>query len=262
MGRRDAFSPAPMHSKQKLLQCLREDARYRKNLARHFGTSEAGLVKYVDENVQLFTLKQDLKTDVYAVTRSGRQYRVSQRLPKGMLVFGLPDGYVMMKSNCGNPVIATLPPVPVSAPIAAAQLPPPAAIPVLPEAEVAGVREEIPPPPVVVSPPEVPPITGPLPVLPEGQELAALTPVMVGEPVVGQVDSLPGIRTAAGSRGGGFPWWLGGLGGLAFIGGGDDDDDNGGPPVIPPPIVPEPSSAVLIVTGGAVLFLCSSRKRK
>lgn len=260
MGRRDAFSPAPMQSKARLLQCLRGDARYRKNLARHFGVSETKLVSYVDENVQVFRLKEDMKSDVYAVTRSGRRYRVAQRLPKGLLVFGLPGGYVMMKSNCGNPVIASLPPVPAPAPIAAAPLPPPPTIVPLPATEVAGVQEELPAvlPPAL--PPAIPPVTGSLPVVPEGRELAALTPVIVGEPAVGQLDSFPGVRSAPARRGGGFPWWLGGLGGLAFIDGGDDDD-NGGPPIIPPPIVPEPSSAVLVVSGGAVLLLFS-RKRK
>ncbi len=253
MGRRDAFSPAKMESKAKLLRCLREDARFRKNLARHFGVSEGQLIDYVDDNVKLFYLKEDLKTDVYAVTRAGRRYRVSQRIPKGVLVFGLPDGYVMMKSNCGNPVVATLPPVPSPAPVAAVTpLPPaPAAVAPPPEA-VAGTREEL---------PGIPPATSPLPVGPERQELVALAPVVGGgAPVVVPVESTPGVVQGVRQerrRGGGFPWWLGGLGFLAFI---DDDDDNGGPPVVPPPVVPEPSTAALFVTGGAALVLLS-RKR-
>lgn len=255
MGRRDAFSPAKMESKAKLLRCLREDARFRKNLARHFGVSEGELVDYVDDNVKLFYLKEDLKTDVYAVTRTGRRYRVSQRIPKGVLVFGLPDGYVMMKSNCGNPVVATLPPVPSSAPVAAVAPQPPAPTAVAPPAEaVAGTREEL---------PGVPPATRPMPVGPERQELAALAPVVAGgAPVVVPVESTPGVVQGVRQerrRGGGFPWWLGGLGFLAFAGGDDDDDRR--PPVVPPPVVPEPNTAALFVTGGAALVLWNHRKR-
>lgn len=247
MGRRDAFSPARMESKARLLRCLRKDARFRRNLARHFGVSEGRLVDYVDDNVKLFYLKEDLKTDVYAITRTGRRYRVSQRIPRGVLVFGLPDGYVMMKANCGNPVVATLPPVPRPAPVAAVAPQPPAPAEAAPPAEaVAGAREEV---------PGVPPVTRPLPVGPEEQELAALAPVVEGgAPVIVPAESPPGVVQGVRQerRRGGFPWWLGGLGFLAFL---DDDDDNGGPPV-----VPEPSTAVLFVTGGAALAWLS-RKR-
>jgi hypothetical protein len=110
-GRRGAFASQPLRSRNGLLRLLQSDAAFRKRLARHFRTTEAGMVSWARENLVLFRLRFDVTRTVHGVGRDGRPVRVRQRLPKGTPVFGLPEGYAVLKEVCGNPVATTLPPL-------------------------------------------------------------------------------------------------------------------------------------------------------
>jgi hypothetical protein len=133
MGRRGAFSPHPLGSKAGLMQLLRSDPTFRSRIAKHFKVADRDIVTWVDKNLNMFKLKQDMKTMVYGVRKGGQVFKVSQTIPKGTKVFGLPDGYVVMKEVCGNPVAAYLPPLPtlVEPDLAGAKAPRIAAAPII-----------------------------------------------------------------------------------------------------------------------------------
>ena len=246
MGRRGAFGPAPMRSRQDLIRQLRANSRFRKNLSRHFGVPEAELERYITENVKFTTLDKPLRSDVYAVSRTGRIFKVRQRIPRGTPVFALYDGNVMLKAICSNPIVPTLLPVPT---------------PVKPITSIAPPRE------VVVPFPPVP--GGEQPITPGFPPMTAFVPPVTEMPVPGfsvvtpegyyapPAEIPPGVTPIRGGRP--FPFWLAGAGIPFFFLGGDSDRT----PRIPPPLIPEPASMALFATGVLpVLALARRRRRK
>ena len=246
MGRRGAFGPAPMRSRQDLIRQLRASSTFRRNLSRHFGVPEAELERYIIENVKFTTLDKPLRSDVYAVSRTGRIFKVRQRIPKGTPVFALYDGNVMLKAICSNPVVPTILPVPT---------------PAKPITSIAPPREVLvpfPPLPSEEQPitPGFPPLTSYVPPFTEmpPPSFSVVTPPALAAPPVA---SVPGITTISGGRP--FPFWLAAAGIPFFFLGGDSDRN----PRIPPPLIPEPASMALFATGVLpVLALARRRRRK
>lgn len=142
----------------------------------------------------MFRLQRVVKTWVYGLTRAGRIIRVAQRLPRGTNVFGLPDGYVVMKEVCGNPVVAYLPPVP--SPLA------PTAI-IAPPVELPIIFEAVPAEVVPIAPAGMP-ASG---FLSPGFSVAEMPPVpgefageAFGAPLEVQPPAVAGVVLATGSR--------------------------------------------------------------
>lgn len=240
MGRRGAFSVAPLRSKAALMRELRSNSPLRKNLAKHFGVPESRLLAYVENNLEFSYLRRDRITFVMGVTRTGKHFKVRQRIPKGTPVFALSDRTPIMKSICGNPIVFRLPPVPSPVTVSRPIKPP-------------GVLTVEVTPETVPGRPSVPgtlPITAALPPVVETDLPPTFEVAYAGEPV-GTLDMLPGERRR---RGGGFPWWVGGAAVPFFFL--DDDDDDGGT------LIPEPNSIALFAAGGVPLIAWLRRRSR
>ena len=249
--RRGAFGPYALQSKEKLLYTLQKYPSFRRNLARHFGVSEAELLTYIDKNVVLKALPTARSTRVFGVTPGGRIFAVNQRLPKGALVFSLPDGTAILKEICGNPVLAYLPPTPGSTTPVAQMIPAQLLTTTFPATLVAGT---VPPPGALPFASAVVPVVATTAFAPE---LIAAAPGVV----TGVHPMMPSQVGGAGGGGGGFfPYPLAALAGLAFIGGGDGGRvPKGTPTPIPEPATNFAMAAGLLMMGAAYRV---SRRRK
>lgn len=261
MGRRNAFHPTPIVDKKNLVRSLRENARFRRDLARHFRVPESRLLAYVDENLRLFALPGDTRTEVWGVDRRGRTFRVRQRLPKGTLVFGLADGTMVLKEICGNPLITYLPPVGSMIPPITFDSPPPLLQGAPPDLSFPAS------PPVALLPPQPPTTTALLPPYPDDGlpplletpgETELFTEIALSEP-----EAVLGSReVVAAAAGGATGYYVAGGGvvtALLLTGGDEDAGDDLRPPGVgdcdkdkeEPDIVPEPASLALF--GGGLL---------
>lgn len=114
----DPFLPVPpasfinyhVDTVHQLSQQIAYDAVVRGRLARHFHLAGPAMVTYVQKNLVLSYLKSAGTYHVACVTPSGREYFVTQRLPKGTPVFALSStGQPILKRACGNPLVSSLP---------------------------------------------------------------------------------------------------------------------------------------------------------
>ncbi len=261
MGRRGAFSPAMVQNKAQLMQYLKNNARFRTALARHFRVSEYEILNYAQDHLQLMTLKNNMKVKTYGVSKTGKIFPANQTLPRGSKVFALSDGTVVMKQVCGNPVLVQLPPTAKRNKVFGSALPPGprmAKNDVLPSGTI-GEGPEV--PPVLFAPPP-----GPLALAP------SMAPGLPGAAGIGGAGSLAGGVGGVGAAGGagGFPLaaaaagaGAAGLAGFAASGGGDSvgsvpfgwfPEDT--------PEIPEPSAYLLFLSGAAPVFFMAFRRRR
>ena len=76
------------------------------------GVAPAALRSYLRRNLVLMRLPRGNRFQVWCVSRSGRQYKVWERLPAGTPVFALATARrLLFKRVCGNPLVANLPAV-------------------------------------------------------------------------------------------------------------------------------------------------------
>jgi len=155
---RDAFLHVQYGTKAEFIAGLRNHPKELYQLAKHFNTGQTRLLDYIQNYVKLSTLKNSGTYRVWGIKSNGTTYSVSGHFPKGMKVWSTLDGTPIMRWNCANPMVASLPvmeePTPPPPPPPVEEEPPPPPPP--PPVEVEEPPPP-PPPPVVVEPPPPPP---------------------------------------------------------------------------------------------------------
>lgn len=107
----DSFVPYRAYTVDELVAQVESDVVVCQRLAKHFHVSQADLVKYLRDNIQVITFSESGWRPVYGVTRTGRIYKSRDYFRKGGKVFGLSDGTPLMKYACANPIVTELPTV-------------------------------------------------------------------------------------------------------------------------------------------------------
>jgi hypothetical protein len=109
----DSFLWQKVNSVPEFIAQVKGNPAIRARMARHFKVAEKDLVPYLERNLTVVTVKKTGRYPVWGVTRSGRIYRSTTHYRAGWRAFGLRDGSVLFKWSCGNPMLASLPRVPV-----------------------------------------------------------------------------------------------------------------------------------------------------
>ena len=108
----DSFIVRHINTVPQLYQQISLDPVVRRRLARHFHTSAPAVTRYIQDNLVLTKLKKTDHYQVYCVGRSGQEYVINSRIAAGTPVFVLrTTGQPVLKLACGNPMVASLPPV-------------------------------------------------------------------------------------------------------------------------------------------------------
>lgn len=94
---------------EELVVRLKSNGTFRKNLARHFGLPEERVVAFVKEALVPSTLPRPTTLMNYGVTRSGKIYGKKTLLKKGTPVWATRSGKPILKWDCSNPLLPTLP---------------------------------------------------------------------------------------------------------------------------------------------------------
>ncbi len=108
----DSFINQHVASMSEMSQQVTLDPVVRRRLARHFHTSGPAVVRYIQNNLVLKRTTTAQRYQVYCISRTGREYTINSRLPIGTPVFVMrTTGKPILKLACGNPMVASLPPV-------------------------------------------------------------------------------------------------------------------------------------------------------
>lgn len=108
----DSFIDQHVGSMSQMDQQVTLDPVVRRRLARHFHTSGPAVVRYIQKNLVLKKTTTASRYQVYCISRTGREYTINSRLPVGTPVFVMRStGKPILKLACGNPMVASLPPV-------------------------------------------------------------------------------------------------------------------------------------------------------
>jgi len=118
-----AFLVYKAHSVGDLVQQIGANRLVAARFTRHFGVSTAALITYFQRNVRLATLKRPLRTTVYYILKNGSTVGRMHLLPSGAHIFATSDGRPILESECGNPMVKTLPSVQVTLPKTTPPLP-------------------------------------------------------------------------------------------------------------------------------------------
>lgn len=266
----DSFIVRHVGTVPQLHQQISLDPVVRRRLARHFHTSAPAVTRYIQDNLVLTKLKQAGRYQVYCVGRSGQEYVISSRLAAGTPVFVLRStGQPVLKLACGNPMMASLPPVKTK--VAAHR--PPALAPAVPSATDTAPASVQPSGPVVVAMANAPgavvmPTTkvagflGQLPAVHGGGGGFPLA-YLAGIPLLAAIGSHGGGNGNSGSTPNTGTTGAAGTAGtdtLGTTGAGTNGNTTGNTGVTP---VPEPSTPAAFAVGGAALvYLLGSAKRR
>ncbi|MBB6052355.1 PEP-CTERM sorting domain-containing protein [Armatimonas rosea] len=106
---RDRFSNSPALTLDGLVETLKTNATFRKNLSKHFAIPEDRLLGFVADALVPQVLSADSRVQNYGVTKSGLIYHKNTTLKKGTRVWGLRDGTPILKWDCSNPLLLELP---------------------------------------------------------------------------------------------------------------------------------------------------------
>lgn len=107
---RDRFLSTPARSTEELVEALKTNKVFRKNLSRHFGIPESQLIDYVRDALVPSYLEKDTTVTNYGVTKAGMIYGKKTVLKKGMPVWATRSGQPILKWVCSNPLAKTPPP--------------------------------------------------------------------------------------------------------------------------------------------------------
>lgn len=106
---RDRFNNTPSLTLDGLVETLKTNKTFRKNLSKHFDIPEERLVDFVQDALIPQVLATDAKVQNYGVTKTGQIYHKNTTLKKGTRVWGLRDGTPILKWDCSNPLLMKLP---------------------------------------------------------------------------------------------------------------------------------------------------------
>lgn len=219
-----------------LLEQVKSDQTVRMRYAKRFGISPDSVHEYLNDGLQLVTLKSAITVQSWYISTNGSARAKTKLLPKGTLVFADSSGTPLLAWSCGNPIGKKTPRTATKGmqeQIAQATAPEATAVPIASE------------PTTQVLPGPVEEIAAPINIEPglltEAQPLiiAYAEPTIVA--AMPAIDAIPPV-ISAGSRLSGLPVLAGLLGGLALAG-----NDGGGTPANA--VVPEPSSIAMLLTG-------------
>ncbi len=195
----DSFIGRHVTSVSELHQQISLDPVVRRRLARHFHTSAPAVTRYIQTNLVLKKLSRAGTYKVYCISRTGREYTISQHLAAGTPVFVMRStGQPVLKLACGNPMVAGLPPVATK--VAAyhspelAGVPAPGAAPIAPALESTG--------PVVVAMNDTPAVAV-MPTTKVAGFLGQLPIVHGGGSPFGFLAAIPVLATVFGTHHGG-----------------------------------------------------------
>ena len=111
MSGRDRFSDNPAMSTDELVDRLKTNGTFRKNLARHFDLPEERVVAFVQEALVPYTLPTAVTVMNYGVTKGGKIYGKKTLLKKGTPVWATRSarhcaGAGSRESRCARPPCA------------------------------------------------------------------------------------------------------------------------------------------------------------
>jgi hypothetical protein len=237
----NAFLNRPAHTTAQLVAQVKADPEVMSRFMRHFRMDKKELIVYLSR-LKLVRLKQD---GHYTIYNADKDNVIGSRLfhvKKGALIWAEPDGTLVLKKGCGNP-LSTGPRSVQNAKMRAEA----AMIPT-------GILRHIP----ASGEPE------PLELMPAAE---ILQPTFIIETAANEVATVPAVTPTTQAlpqvvRGGGFPAGLL-LAPLLLVfdnGGGGPGNQPGPPPPPPPPGIPGPAAALAFIAAGAAQRLRKGRR--
>jgi len=124
---RDAFvqHPANVNTPVKFARYLKQNDALLRRYARHFGVPKDKMVAFVQNALVPYTLPKPQRMTTFGVTKNGKIYPVSTRLPAGSKVWATREGVPVLKWNCTNPLSRRLPGTRLTPPLQTAYTPSP-----------------------------------------------------------------------------------------------------------------------------------------
>ena len=109
ISNRDRFSSTPSGTTVELVETLKANPTFRRNLARHFGLAESQVIAFVQDALVPKVLTEPAPVMNYGVTKTGVIYGKTMNLKKETRVWATRDGKPILKWDCSNPLVKRLP---------------------------------------------------------------------------------------------------------------------------------------------------------
>jgi hypothetical protein len=106
---RDRFLNEPVLTTEALVEALKTEPSFRRNIAKHFNLPEDRVVEFVEDALVPYILPTDTSVMNYGVTKSGLIYGKKMSLKKGTRVWATRDGKPILKWTCSNPLLPKAP---------------------------------------------------------------------------------------------------------------------------------------------------------
>uniref|UniRef100_UPI00286CAD73 PEP-CTERM sorting domain-containing protein n=1 Tax=Armatimonas sp. TaxID=1872638 RepID=UPI00286CAD73 len=106
---RDRFLKEPVLTTEALVEALKTEPSFRRNIAKHFNLPEDRVVEFVEDALVPYILPTDTSVMNYGVTKSGLIYGKKMSLKKGTRVWATRDGKPILKWICSNPLLPKAP---------------------------------------------------------------------------------------------------------------------------------------------------------
>lgn len=106
---RDRFLDEPALTTDALVEALKTNSSFRRNIAKHFRLSEDRVVEFVQDALVPFILPKDTPVDNFGITKTGTIYSKKMTLKKGTRVWATRDGQPILKWICSNPLLTKMP---------------------------------------------------------------------------------------------------------------------------------------------------------
>ena len=106
---RDRFLKEPVLTTEALVEALKTDPTFRRNIAKHFNLPEDRVVEFAQDALVPYILPTDTSVMNYGVTKSGLIYGKKMNLKKGTRVWATRDGKPILKWSCSNPLLPKAP---------------------------------------------------------------------------------------------------------------------------------------------------------
>jgi MYXO-CTERM domain-containing protein len=106
---RDRFLSEPVLTTDALVEALKTNPAFRRNIAKHFSLTEDRVVEFVEDALVPYILPSDMAVNNFGVTRTGTIYGKKMNLKKGTRVWATRDGQPILKWICSNPLLTKAP---------------------------------------------------------------------------------------------------------------------------------------------------------